>query len=284
MSKTDQPDPAPDFDMEPGETIIEVKGMRTAFGDHVVHDDLNLKVKAGEVLGIVGGSGTGKSVMLHTILGLKKPDGGTVSVFGRDMAELTDEERRLFELRWGVLFQDGALFSSLTVAQNIQVPYREHLEMPEPLMEELAALKVSMVGLRPGAAHLFPSELSGGMRKRAGLARALALDPEILFLDEPTSGLDPIGAAAFDGLIKDLQKTLQLTVVLITHDLDTLYAICDRIAVLADKRVILVGTMDDMMKSDHPWVKEYFHGPRARAALNAKERHEALQAQTSGER
>jgi len=270
--------------MKGGDTIIEVKGLRTAFGDHVVHDNLDLQVKAGEVLGIVGGSGTGTSVMLHTILGLKKPDGGSVHVFGEDMAALSDEERHLFELRWGVLFQDGALFSSLTVAQNIQVPYREHLEMPEPLMDELAALKVDMVGLRPGAAHLFPSELSGGMRKRAGLARALALDPEILFLDEPTSGLDPIGAAAFDGLIKDLQKTLQLTVVLITHDLDTLYAICDRIAVLADKHVTLVGTMDDMMQSDHPWVKEYFHGPRARAALTAKERNQAQSGASSGER
>jgi len=270
--------------MKSGDTIIEVKGLRTAFGDHVVHDNLDLTVKAGEVLGIVGGSGTGKSVMLHTILGLKKPDGGRINVFGHDMAALSDEERHLFELRWGVLFQDGALFSSLTVAQNIQVPYREHLDMPEQLMEELAALKIGMVGLRPGAAHLFPSELSGGMRKRAGLARALALDPEILFLDEPTSGLDPIGAAAFDGLIKDLQKTLQLTVVLITHDLDTLYAICDRIAVMADKRVILVGTMDDMMQSDHPWVKEYFHGPRARAALSAKERYQAERSKSSGER
>jgi phospholipid/cholesterol/gamma-HCH transport system ATP-binding protein len=261
--------------MEAGETIIDVKGMKTAFGDHVVHDNLDLQVKAGEVLGIVGGSGTGKSVMLHSILGLRKPDGGEVHVLGEDVAALDEPARRKLEQRWGVLFQDGALFSGLTVAQNIQVAYREHLEMPEPLMDELAMLKTAMVGLRPGAAYLFPSELSGGMRKRAGLARALALDPEILFLDEPTSGLDPIGAAAFDELIKDLQKTLQLTVVLITHDLDTLHAICDRIAVLADKRVVLIGTMDDMMKSDHPWVKEYFHGPRARAALDAKAAHQA---------
>lgn len=252
------------------DVIIEIDGLRNQFGEHVVHDGLDLDIYRGEVLGIVGGSGTGKSVMLHSILGLRKPDDGTIRVFGEDLTSLPDDERRQQERRWGVLFQDGALFSALTVGQNIQVPFREHLDMSQELMDELATIKTGMVGLRAEAVDLYPSELSGGMRKRAGLARALALDPEILFLDEPTAGLDPIGAAAFDELINDMKKTLGLTVVIITHDLDTLYATCDRIAVLADKKVILIGTLDDMLKSDHPWVKEYFHGPRARAAFAGK--------------
>lgn len=248
------------------ETIIEVQGLRTAFGDNVIHDNLDLKVRRGEVIGIVGGSGTGKSVLLRTILGLKKPDAGKIKVFGIDFETLGDDERRKQEQRWGVLFQEGALFSALTVAENIQVPYREHLHMNGELMDELAGVKIAMVGLREGAASLYPSELSGGMKKRAGLARALAQDPEILFLDEPTAGLDPIGAASFDELINDLKKTLGLTVFMVTHDLDTLYATCDRIAVLAEQRVILIGTMKDMLASQHPWVRSYFHGPRARAA------------------
>jgi phospholipid/cholesterol/gamma-HCH transport system ATP-binding protein len=256
--------------MPSSDAIIEVKGLKTQFDDHVIHDHLDLTVRRGEVLGIVGGSGTGKSVLLRTILGLKKPDAGRIHVFGADLETLPDEERRLYERRWGVLFQEGALFSALTVAENIQVPYREHLHMNQDLMDELAAVKISMVGLRPAAAQLYPSELSGGMKKRAGLARALAQDPEILFLDEPTAGLDPIGAAAFDELINDLKQTLGLTVFMVTHDLDTLYATCDRIAVLAERRVILIGTMDDMLASDHPWVREYFHGPRARAAAKGK--------------
>ncbi|MES1991390.1 MAG: ABC transporter ATP-binding protein [Pseudomonadota bacterium] len=246
--------------------IIDVQGLRTAFGDHVVHDHLDLQVKRGEVIGIVGGSGTGKSVLLRTILGLKKPDAGQIKVFGIDFETLTPDERRHQEQRWGVLFQEGALFSALTVAENVQVPYREHLQMNDALMGELAGIKIAMVGLRAEAAKLYPSELSGGMKKRAGLARALAQDPEILFLDEPTAGLDPIGAAAFDELINDLKHTLGLTVFMVTHDLDTLYATCDRIAVLAERRVILIGTMKDMLASDHPWIKSYFHGPRARAA------------------
>lgn len=256
--------------MREGEAIIEVEGLRTRFGDNVIHDDLNLTVKRGEVIGIVGGSGTGKSVLLRTILGLKKPDAGRIRVFGIDFSTLPEKERRLNEQRWGVLFQDGALFSALTVAENIQVPYREHLHLSQELMEELAAIKIAIVGLEDVAGALYPSELSGGMRKRAGLARALALDPEILFLDEPTAGLDPIGAAAFDDLINDLKETLGLTVFLVTHDLDTLYATCDRIAVLAEKRVILIGTIDDMLRSTHPWIHEYFHGPRARAAFAGK--------------
>ncbi|MFZ2470220.1 MAG: ABC transporter ATP-binding protein [Parvibaculum sedimenti] len=250
--------------------IIEVQGLLTKFDDHVIHENLDLSVKRGEVLGIVGGSGTGKSVLLRTILGLKSPDGGNIRVFGKDLEMLPEDERRAQERRWGVLFQEGALFSALTVAQNVQVAYREHLHMGQKLMDELAAVKIAMVGLRSGAADLFPSELSGGMKKRAGLARALALDPEILFLDEPTAGLDPIGAAAFDELITDLAHTLGLTVVMVTHDLDTLYATCDRIAVLAERRVILIGTIDDMLQSEHPWIREYFHGPRARAAFAGK--------------
>lgn len=249
--------------------IIDVKGLHTAFGDHVIHDKLDLQVKRGEVIGIVGGSGTGKSVLLRTILGLKKPDAGTITVFGIDLEALSPDERRQQEQRWGVLFQEGALFSALTVAENVQVPYREHLSMNETLMGELAGVKIAMVGLRAEAAKLYPSELSGGMKKRAGLARALAQDPEILFLDEPTAGLDPIGAAAFDELINDLKHTLGLTVFMVTHDLDTLYATCDRIAVLAERRVMLIGTMKDMLASDHPWIKEYFHGPRARAAAQS---------------
>ncbi|KAB7739023.1 ATP-binding cassette domain-containing protein [Parvibaculum sedimenti] len=252
------------------EPIIEVQGLLTKFDDHVIHENLDLSVKRGEVLGIVGGSGTGKSVLLRTILGLKSPDGGNIRVFGKDLEMLPEDERRAQERRWGVLFQEGALFSALTVAQNVQVAYREHLHMGQKLMDELAAVKIAMVGLRSGAADLFPSELSGGMKKRAGLARALALDPEILFLDEPTAGLDPIGAAAFDELITDLAHTLGLTVVMVTHDLDTLYATCDRIAVLAERRVILIGTIDDMLQSEHPWIREYFHGPRARAAFAGK--------------
>ena len=249
--------------------IISVKGLRTQFGDHVVHDNLDLDVYRGEVIGIVGGSGTGKSVLLRTIVGLNKERAGEISVFGEDLRKMSDEERRLYEQRWGVLFQAGALFSSLTVAQNVQAPMREHLDLPPQLMNELAALKINMVGLESSAGDKYPHELSGGMRKRAGLARALALDPEIVFLDEPTAGLDPIGAAAFDKLIKRLQKTLGLTVFMVTHDLDSLYAICDRIAVLADKRVVVVGTIDDMLKQNHAWIREYFHGPRARAASHA---------------
>jgi len=248
------------------EAIIRVRGLRNQFGSQVVHENLDLDVYRGEVLGIVGGSGTGKSVLLRSIVGLQQPTAGTITVLGQTISEMEEEERKRLEQQWGILFQDGALFSALSVAENVQVPYREHLGLSEELMDELAALKITMVGLPSDSCTKFPSELSGGMRKRAGLARALALDPDILFLDEPTAGLDPIGAAAFDTLIRDLQRTLGLTVFLVTHDLDTLHATCDRIAVLADKRVTLEGTMDDMLRSDHPWIKEYFTGPRARAA------------------
>lgn len=244
--------------------VIRVRGLRTQFGAQVVHDGVDLDVRRGEVIGIVGGSGTGKSVLLRAIVGLIRFAAGKIEVFGVDTDEMSATERREQQERCGVLFQDGALFSSLTVAENIQLPMREHLVLSQELMNQLAALKVAMVGLTPDACTKFPSELSGGMRKRAGLARALALDPEILFLDEPTAGLDPIGAAAFDQLILDLQRSLGLTVFMVTHDLDSLAAICDRIAVLVDKR-IRVGTMAEHMRDDHPWIHEYFHGPRSRA-------------------
>ncbi len=253
------------------DTVIRVEGLRTAFGSQVVHDGLDLSVRKGEIMGVVGGSGAGKSVLLRAIIGLITPVAGEIEVLGQDIRTMDEAEFRTLATRWGVLFQDGALFSSLTVAQNIQVPIREHLKMPQDLMDEIASYKISMVGLPPDAGAKFPAELSGGMRKRAGLARALALDPEILFLDEPTSGLDPIGAAAFDHLIRQLRDALGLTVFLVTHDLDTLHAVCDRIAVLAEKHVIVVGTMEDMLRNEHPWVREYFHGPRARAAHVAVE-------------
>jgi phospholipid/cholesterol/gamma-HCH transport system ATP-binding protein len=256
------------------DAVISVRGVRNQFGRQVIHDNLDLDIYRGEVLGIVGGSGTGKSVLLRTILGINKPAQGRIELFGQARGEMTSAQERAVERRWGVLFQDGALFSSLTVAQNIQVGLREHLHLPQHLMDEIAAVKIALVGLPPEAGPKFPSELSGGMRKRAGLARALALDPEVVFLDEPTAGLDPIGAAAFDDLIKNLQATLGLTVFMVTHDLDSLYAICDRIAVLAEKRVLVTGPIDEMMKQDHPWIREYFHGPRARAAVAAKERNE----------
>ncbi|MBM3598452.1 MAG: ATP-binding cassette domain-containing protein [Alphaproteobacteria bacterium] len=251
------------------EPVIRVRGLVTRFGPQLLHDGLDLDVRKGEVIGLVGGSGTGKSVLMKTIIGLNRPAGGTIRVLGED--PLSDDEAavRRLQARWGVLFQDGALFSSLTVAENVIVPLREHgpdLDDVSPLLlRELAAVKIRMVGLPLEAAAKYPSELSGGMRKRAGLARALALDPEILFLDEPTAGLDPIGAAIFDRLIGELQKSLGLTVVMVTHDLDSLLAICDRIAVLVDKK-IKVGTMDELLRDPHPWISAYFHGPRGRAA------------------
>ncbi|WP_424927697.1 ABC transporter ATP-binding protein [Amaricoccus tamworthensis] len=249
------------------ETIIEVRGVHTAFGDHVVHDELDLDVYRGEILGVVGGSGTGKSVLLRAIVGLLKPQKGEVRVFGTDVLSASDAEFTEISKRWGVMFQDGALFSSLNVQQNVEAPMRELLDVAADTRAKLAQLKLSMVGLPDKARRDFPSDLSGGMRKRAGLARALSLDPEIVFLDEPTAGLDPIGAAAFDQLIRRLADTLGLTVFLVTHDLDSLHAICDRIAVLAEKKVLVTGTMKEMLDVDHPWVREYFHGPRARAAL-----------------
>jgi phospholipid/cholesterol/gamma-HCH transport system ATP-binding protein len=248
--------------------VIRIRNLVNAFGSQVIHDGVDLDVRRGEVIGIVGGSGTGKSVMLRTVVGLNQPRSGGIEVLGRDVLHMTEDERHELETHWGVLFQDGALFSSLTVAQNIEVPLKEDLHLSERLMAEIAACKIGMVGLPADAADKFPSQLSGGMRKRAGLARALALDPEILFLDEPTAGLDPIGAAAFDQLIKDLQSSLGLTVFLVTHDLDSLFAICDRVAVLVDKK-IRVATLEEHLRDNHPWVHDYFHGPRGRAAQTA---------------
>ncbi len=246
--------------------IISVRGLRNQFGRHVVHDNLDLDVHRGEIIGVVGGSGTGKSVLLRSIVGLQKPTGGHVNVLGVDVLGASEDTRAALEARWGVMFQDGALFSSLTVRENVEVPMRAVKGLDPVVRSALADLKISMVGLPYNAGDKYPSELSGGMRKRAGLARALALDPEIVFLDEPTAGLDPIGASAFDELIVGLSHSLGLTVFLVTHDLDTLHATCDRIAVLAERKVLVTGTMQEMLKVDHPWVHEYFHGPRARAA------------------
>jgi len=249
--------------------VIEVRGLRNQFGAQVVHDNLDLDVWRGEIIGVVGGSGSGKSVLLRSIIGLNRPAAGSITLLGQDMMALSDTRRSEIERRCGVLFQNGALFSSLSVADNVMVPMREHHHIPLPLMQRFAALKIALAGLPADAGAKFPSQLSGGMVKRAALARSLALDPDILFLDEPTAGLDPIGAAAFDQLILTLRESLGLTVFLITHDLDTLYTICDRVAVLSQKRVLIVGTLDEVEHCDDAWVQEYFQGPRGRAAQRA---------------
>jgi phospholipid/cholesterol/gamma-HCH transport system ATP-binding protein len=252
------------------ENIIEVRGLKNAFGTQTVHENLDLDVHRGEILGVVGGSGTGKSVLMRSIIGLQSPVEGEVTVFGEPMVGRDEEEAKHVRRRWGILFQGAALFSTLTVAENVQVPIREYFpNIKQQLMDEIASYKIVMSGLPAEAGPKYPAELSGGMKKRAGIARALALDPELLFLDEPTAGLDPIGAAAFDQLIKELQAALGLTVFLITHDLDTLYAICDRVAVLADRKVVAIGTIPELLALDHPWIQEYFRGPRGRAAESA---------------
>ncbi len=257
-----------------GEYPIVIEGLKNAFGPQVVHEGLDLKVRRGEILGVVGGSGTGKSVLMRSIIGLQRPVEGRIEVFGQDILGAAPHEDIGVRSRWGVLFQGGALFSTLTVAENVEVPIKQfYREIDEELRHEIARYKVVLTGLPQEATSKYPSELSGGMRKRAGLARALALDPELLFLDEPTAGLDPIGAAKFDSLTRELADTLGLTVFLITHDLDTLYAICDRVAVLADKKVIAVGTIPELLESDHPWIQEYFNGPRSRAAQDSAARH-----------
>ncbi len=241
--------------------------MVNRFGAQTVHEGLDLDVQRGEILGVVGGSGSGKSVLMRSLIGLRRPDAGEISVLGVDPRSDDPGDRLHIERNTGVLFQDGALFSSLTVGENVQVPLKEHHPgLPESLRYELALLKVRLAGLPADALDKLPSQLSGGMRKRAALARALALDPPLLFLDEPTAGLDPIGAAAFDRLIRTLQEALGLTVFLITHDLDTLYAICDRVAVLADRKVVAVAPLEEIERNDHPWIQDYFHGPRGRAA------------------
>src|SRR5688572_9080128 len=251
------------------DVVIQVRGLVNAFGAKMIHDHIDLDVYRGEVLGVVGGSGSGKSVLLRSIIGLIRPREGTVEVLGQKTDEVEGPNMHRLEMRWGVLFQAGALFSSHTAAENIKVPLREYTAMGETLMDEIAAMKLNMVGLPPDTGDKYPAELSGGMIKRAGLARALALDPELLFLDEPTAGLDPIAAQNFDELILSLRDKLDLTVFLITHDLDTLYAICDRVAVLADKKVVACGTIEQLLALDHPWIQEYFNGPRGRAAAAA---------------
>ena len=254
--------------MSDHDAIITIRGLRNSFGDQLIHDGLDLDVRRGEILGVVGGSGTGKSVLMRSIIGLQIPEAGEIEVLGENMLGREEDEAKNIRRRWGVLFQNGALFSTLTVAENVEVPIREYFPfIKEPLLDEIAGYKIAMSGLPANAGPKFPSELSGGMVKRAGLARALALDPELLFLDEPTAGLDPIGAAAFDQLIKGLKHRLELTVFLITHDLDSLWAICDRVAVLADQKVIGVGTIEELLALDHPWIQEYFNGPRGRAAV-----------------
>jgi phospholipid/cholesterol/gamma-HCH transport system ATP-binding protein len=269
----------PELHADEREPVIEVRGLRNSFGEQIVHEDLDLVVRRGEILGVVGGSGTGKSVLMRSIIGLQTPEEGEVFVFGEPMLDRDEAELQPLRKRWGILFQGAALFSTLTVAENVQVPLREfYPRLSEKLLDEIAAYKIVMSGLSADAAPKFPAELSGGMKKRAGIARALALDPELLFLDEPTAGLDPIGAAAFDQLILDLRDRLDLTVMLITHDLDTLYAICDRVAVLADRKVIAIGTIPELLALDHEWIQEYFRGPRGRAAEEATEAEEAREA------
>jgi phospholipid/cholesterol/gamma-HCH transport system ATP-binding protein len=244
--------------------VLSARDVTVAFGEKVVLDKLSLEVYRGEILGFVGASGTGKSVLLRAVLGLTPKQAGTVKMFGVDLDKASEQERMAVDMRVGVLFQHGALFSALTVKENIQVPMREYLDLPPRLMDELAMLKLELVGLPADAAPKFPSELSGGMIKRAALARALALDPDLVFLDEPTSGLDPIGAADFDELVATLRDTMGLTVYMVTHDLDSLFSACDRIAVLGQKKVLVEGTIEDMMQVEEPWVKSYFRGKRAR--------------------
>ena len=260
-----RPAPGPD-----AEVAVRVRGLRSQFESNLVHDSLDLEVRKGEVFGLVGGSGAGKSVLLNTLIGLRDPQAGEVEVLGVDVLTATDARREALERRWGVLFQSGALFSALTVRENVAAPFREHARLPRALVDDLADLKIALTGLPPFAGDLRPAELSGGMRKRAGLARAIAMDPELLFLDEPTAGLDPIAAEQFDQLILELSDALGLTVFMITHDLDSLYAVCDRVAVIADKKVVATAPISELEHSDHPWIRQYFLGPRGRAAADAK--------------
>ncbi len=255
---------------ETEDLAVRVRGLVNRFGEHIVHQGLDLDVRRGEILGVVGGSGSGKSVLMRSVLGLLRPHAGVVEVLGK-RADGSGLALQALRRRTGVLFQDGALFSSLTVRENVEVPLlTHHAEIDERLRRELARLRIGLTGLSMSACGKYPSELSGGMRKRAGLARALALDPELLFLDEPTAGLDPIGAADFDQLLRTLADALGLTVFLITHDLDTLYSICDRIAVIGERRVLVCGRLDEVESFDHPWVRDYFHGPRARQAKQSQ--------------
>lgn len=262
-------DKAPD--RQKRQVVLSVRDVTVGFGSNIVLDKLNLDIYRGEILGFVGASGTGKSVLMRTVLRLLPRRSGRIEILGIDYDEADEIQRMELDTRLGVLFQHGALFSSLTVKENIQLPMREYLDLPQSLMDELAYLKIDMVGLAPDAADKYPSELSGGMIKRAALARALALDPDLVFLDEPTSGLDPIGAAEFDMLIARLRDTLGLTVYMVTHDLDSLFSVCDRIAVLGQKRVLVDGTLEDMFAFDDPWVQSYFRGKRARSVVTTEQ-------------
>jgi phospholipid/cholesterol/gamma-HCH transport system ATP-binding protein len=248
-----------------GDLVVRVQGLVSRFGAQVVHDGLSFEVRRNEIMGIVGGSGAGKSVLLHTILGLREPQAGTVEVFGRNIQELSPAERLAMARAYGVTFQSGALISSLSVAENIQLPLREAYSLEESVLDDLVQLNLSLVGLAPDAAEKFPSQLSGGMIKRAALARALSMEPKLLFLDEPTSGLDPISAADFDALLLYLHGELKLTVVMITHDLDSLFRTCDRVGVIVDGRMVS-DTLPGILKNTNPWIRAYFHGPRARGA------------------
>jgi len=252
--------------MKPAAKVIDIEGLVTEIGGRVLHDHINLGVEAGEILAVVGGSGSGKSMLMRAIIGLLAPKDGTIRVFGENIAELDENALRKIQLRWGVLFQEGALYSAQTVAENIQTPLREYTRMSEQLMTEVAAMKLAMVGLPEDTARKMPSQLSGGMRKRAGLARALALDPELLLLDEPTAGLDPISAAQIDRLVCELHKSLNLTVFMVTHDIDTLRASADRVAVLVDKK-LRCGTIEELSRDGDPWIHEYFDGARGHAAM-----------------
>jgi phospholipid/cholesterol/gamma-HCH transport system ATP-binding protein len=254
-------------DADASNVAVRVRGLTNRFGSKTVHEELDLDVLKGEILGVIGGSGTGKSVLLRSIVGLNKPVAGEIEVFGERLNDLSRLERMEIERRWGVMFQDGALFSTLSVRENVMAPMLEHTRIPQQLMRELADLKIRLAGLELEAAPKRPADLSGGMRKRAALARTLALDPDLVFLDEPTAGLDPIGAQKFDELVQSLSRALGLTVFLVTHDLDTLVAICDRVAVLSDGKVLAVGPLAEVRKNPHPWIQEYFSGPRGRAAV-----------------
>jgi len=253
----------------PDTPVIRVQGLINRFGSQVVHDELDMEVRAGEIFGVVGGAGAGKSVLLRTILGLRPPQAGTVEMYGKDMRRLSRTERTELVREYGVTFQNGALISSLTVAQNIQLPLREYCELSEAALDELVQLNLALVGLPGDAADKYPSQLSGGMVKRAALARALSLEPKLLLLDEPTSGLDPISAAAFDELLLYLHSQLHLTVVMITHDLDTLFRTCSRVGVIVDRHMI-TDSLDGMLHNENPWIREYFHGLRARGAEQAE--------------
>lgn len=248
------------------ETVIEISSICTRFGSMVVHDKVSLEVRRGEIFALAGASGCGKSTLLREIILLHRPQSGSIRVFGQELLGMDDEAALPFRKNWGVMFERGALFSSLTVAENVGLPLREHTRMSSALIDELAAVKISLAGLPASAGAKFPNELSGGMRKRAALARAIALDPELLFLDEPTAGLDPLSASGFDELVLHLQQSLGLTIMMVTHDLDLLWRVADRVAVLGEGRVLGVGTMEELSESTHPLVREYFYGPRGRAA------------------